>query len=468
MYKRFILLHNIKTFFKWQRIVNMLVVSAALVFGSFIGILQVSPLRADESSIKFQDMMSNIRRWSIPRPMGSESIAYVRSGIISEIEEMGLEPIIRRFDFTENEIIEARNFLRGRDVGRHLPQRFREQYLSTGYLQIYNILTRFTSYNSDRVVLIVSHYDSVPNSPGAGDAMLPITAMIEAIRHLSLMDNPAINIYFLMTDAEEYWAMGALAFIRDNPELLDRIGMVVNLEATGNSGGLTLFQTSPQPGEMIRLFGRAVPRPIGFSIGNPLYDALGFWTDFCMFLHYDLPGVNLAILGGHSTYYHMPADTYYNLCRNAAYNYLRTVLAFTDYFAENALDTLRQSSTDVVFFPFMPGNLVIMSYFKSYIAGIIICILALTYIILNIRTKKGKKALCFLAGLILLSVLGMLYFHYSGYLFWTLLLAVLTVTYFSKIPIYGNIVKFVFIVTIPMIWIPLPVMAFELVFVRLL
>lgn len=424
----------------------------ALVIGTIVGIWQVRPLQVDESNPQFQNMMANIRSWAIPRPMGSPALAYVRGEIVSEIENMGLVPVIHEVTYFEADIIDAQRVV-NRGTGT-LGAGFQRDFLSDGYLRLYNILVGFESPYTDRVIMFVSHYDSVPNSPGAGDAMLPIAAMVEAIRELSTLESLANNIYFLLTDAEEYWAMGALAFVRDHPDLRDdlrdRIDMLINLEAVGNAGGPVLFQTSPQPASMIRHFNRAVPRPIGFSFAGTIYDTNRFWTDFCVFLYYDIPGVNLAITKGQA-HYHRPSDTYYNLNRDAAYNYMQTVLSLARYFAANPIEGRLHPSRSAVFFTFLPGNMIVISYWLSYVLGFLSCLLALAYI----KIKRKKMESFWLAAVLLPpSVVVMIVNNSGAYFLWIPLLLVCVTGLLKHKPYIHFPVKLLSVMIVAIIWAP--------------
>ncbi|MCL2170754.1 MAG: M20/M25/M40 family metallo-hydrolase [Defluviitaleaceae bacterium] len=388
----------------------------ALGLGIYFGIMQVRPLAANEASAEFMTMMANIRQWAIPRPMTSMNLRHVRNGIIREIEGMGLRPEVQEIVFTENDIRMARYIATGHRSFLDVPlsDAFHNEFTIDGRLYLYNILTRLESATSDRVVLFVSHYDTMPGfpgTPGAADAMLPIAAMLEAMRELSQMDALNRNVYFLMTDAEEYWAMGALAFVRENPELRDRVDMVINLEAVGNAGALVLFQTSPRPSEIVRFFGTNAPRPVGFSFAPSIYESMSFWTDFCVFLYYGWLGINLAITKGQE-HYHQLSDTYQNLNRDAAYNYLQTVLSLARAAAE---PPNQRNPSESIFFPFYPGNLLIISRPAAYALGIAISILAALCIHLN---RNKKLTIIKLSIPLLLSIASLILFHTASYLFW--------------------------------------------------
>ena len=71
---------------------------ACLATGAAIGMKQIRPPKLDTRSRRYpayQKMMSNVARLaSEPHPSGSQVIKTVRADLLTEIEEMGLEPIV--------------------------------------------------------------------------------------------------------------------------------------------------------------------------------------------------------------------------------------------------------------------------------------------------------------------------------------------------------------------------------------
>jgi len=398
-----------------KRIYIAISILVPLLIGITLGIWQVQPQRANGDSPVFQSMMHNIERLAqSPRHTGTPDafieLKRVRSEIIAEIESMGLEPIIHDVSLFRMEVTEIRQLLGRRALYR--------RYFHDQFLPLQNILVRLESQTSDRVVMIVSHYDSAFNSPGAADAMLPVAAMLEAMRIHAGNENLANNIYFLITDGEEIGALGAYAFIRERPDLANRIDMLVNLDARGTSGGLILFETTPQPRSMLKLWNRAVSRPIGFSLAQPIYEYLNYFSDFCFFSMYNWRGVNLAIVQG-GEHYHTPTDDFTHLNRNTAWHYLTTVLEFVDYAANNSLYGLHDNSSNAIFFMLLPGNMVVISYTWAYILCGLAVLLALAYFIIQIKNKRLKMSQSTVALLVLtiLSIISALLFHVGSYCF---------------------------------------------------
>ncbi|MCL2545541.1 MAG: M20/M25/M40 family metallo-hydrolase, partial [Clostridia bacterium] len=201
-----------------KTILRILLVAATLAAGIVLGLGQIAPPPVDEHAAMYpayERMMDNIQRLAVePHPSGSDAIEVVRAALLAEITGMGLTPTVEE--------------------------------VPNNRFSLQNILVKIDAPGAERGVLFVSHYDSVPRSPGAADDMLSVCAMLEAMR--AHAENGALqsDLYFLFTDGEEIRMLGAWAFVDAHPELRDAIGMVVNLEARGNRGALLLFETSPK------------------------------------------------------------------------------------------------------------------------------------------------------------------------------------------------------------------------------
>lgn len=67
---------------------------------------------------------------------------------------------------------------------------------------------------AEHSLLVNSHFDSVPISPGAGDPIALVAVMLESLRVISMSPNALKhNIIFLFNGAEENTLQGSHAFI---------------------------------------------------------------------------------------------------------------------------------------------------------------------------------------------------------------------------------------------------------------
>jgi acetylornithine deacetylase/succinyl-diaminopimelate desuccinylase-like protein len=104
-----------------------------------------------------------------------------------------------------------------------------------------NILARLKGTQSGKTILVMSHYDSQPNTPGATDDGAGVAAMMEAIRLLKNSQPLKNDVLFLFTDLEESGLFGAESFV-SHYKNLEEIGLIVNFEARGNSGVSFTFE----------------------------------------------------------------------------------------------------------------------------------------------------------------------------------------------------------------------------------
>ena len=437
-----------------------------LIIGTVLGVWQIKPPAADETSYAFQRMMSNIERLAQrPRVVGTANLEYVSAQIIAEIEDMGLVPVVQAVWYTRDEVIAAHRRL---GLFGGVGRRF---FALPDEILVVNIFVQLKSPDTDRGIMFVTHLDSWPGSPGAGDAMVAITAMLEAMRAHADNEALASSIYFLFTDGEEFGSIGALAFIEEHPDLKDRIDMIINLDAQGNSGGLILYETSQEAYAMLNVFRRAVPWPIGFSMGAAVYSQINTSTDFTFFNKYGWSGVNLAIIEG-LRHYHRPTDTYENLNRSTAWHYLTTVLGLADYAANNSLEESLENSlqghgrsSDAVFFMLLPGNMVLLSYLWANILCAFACLLAFAYFVYEYKTRWLRASFSSILTIFLfaLSISSVLFLHAGSYLFWLPLLVFTITAFLKKWETVHRIAQTLSKVIVMLLWAPLLYAFFVLV-----
>jgi len=378
----------------WLALATGLIITIA---GIAVGYAQLSPPGApapDSADFAaYSRMLSNIERLAQNhRSSGSDENARVRQSIVDEITDMGLTPIVESEICTFSELIDQNmEFWPG--TREELEKLALEQLEELGYtvfnendeLYLYNIWVKLEAQGTDNGVLFMAHYDSVPDCPGAADDMVSVCALLEALREQS--GKPRANaMYFLFTDGEELGLLGANRFVSRHPEMRGRIELVVNFEARGNTGGLQMFESSRNDYAMARLFGRLDLHPIATSITPAVYRIMPNDTDLTVFLKDGYRGMNFAVIGG-VEHYHMPTDNFANLDKDSAYHYLLTATAFADMAAD--LDfALLEATGDGVYFPFFPGNIVVMTVTAARVIAGVLLVLAVLWIVRTL--KRGK------------------------------------------------------------------------------
>lgn len=173
---------------------------------------------------------------------------------------------------------------------------------------IENIVARLPGRDAGLpALLLISHYDSVPKSPGAADDMAGVASMLEITRLLRHTGPTARDVIFLFSDGEEAGLVGARAFAEHHP-LISRIGFVINLESRGGGGRALMFETGPDNGAAVRLFARVANLPSSNSLAAYIYKILPNDTDFTVLRHRGIAGLNFAFIG-RPELYHAPEAT---------------------------------------------------------------------------------------------------------------------------------------------------------------
>lgn len=203
---------------------------------------------------------------------------------------------------------------------------------------------------------LVSHYDSVPDAPGAADDAFGVALSLEAARVLAAREGRRHTLMILVTDGEEAGLMGAAGLVTDR-DVMDRLGAYINLEATGSGGTALLFETGPGNGWLVQPWARSAPHPRGASVALEVYKRLPTDTDFSILKRRDIPGLNFAITGD-SYAYHTARDTADRLSdhalRSSGENTVDTAIAL------DALDLRARSSSEQTYFDI--GQVVAISW----------------------------------------------------------------------------------------------------------
>ncbi len=222
---------------------------------------------------------------SVPHPVGSPQNAQVRQELVARLRGLGLSLEVR-------ETVHAQPFRL-----RPIDQRW----------TVYDVLARIAGRDPRApALLVMSHYDSVPRSPGAADDMAGVASALEMARMLRARQ-PVRDVVFAFTDGEEAGLIGANALFSD-PTFVKRIGFVVNMEARGGGGRALMYQTGPDERGAEQLFAAHPRGPNSNSLAAFIYRVMPNNTDLTVALAHDLPGLNYAFIG-RPELYHTPIAT---------------------------------------------------------------------------------------------------------------------------------------------------------------
>ncbi len=212
------------------------------------------------------------------RPIGSPANRDARSYIASELERSGFAVRLQEADAVEP--------LRGLTA------------------HVVNIIATKDGSIPEAVAL-VSHYDSVPDGPGASDDALGVATCLESARMLAVA-GLRHSIFVLVTDGEEVGLMGARAVVTD-PDVAARVRTFLNFDGTGAAGATQLFETGPGWSAPLTAWARGAVAPAGQSFGIEVYRRLPNDTDFTVLKTIGAAGLNFAPIGD-SYAYHTDRD----------------------------------------------------------------------------------------------------------------------------------------------------------------
>lgn len=103
---------------------------------------------------------------------------------------------------------------------------------------------RQTKNSSNGTILLVAHYDTVSNSPGADDNASAVVAILEIARLLATRPTTQ-NLAIALFDQEEAGLLGSLAYTAQPAHLANLMG-VINLEMLGYTCNTPGCQTFPE------------------------------------------------------------------------------------------------------------------------------------------------------------------------------------------------------------------------------
>jgi hypothetical protein len=281
-----------------------------------------------------------------------------------------------------------------------------------------DVLARLPGTANSGAILLMAHYDSVSNGPGAADDGSGVAAILEGLRAVKTGSPLKNDLIVLITDGEEAGLLGADAFVASHPEMKD-IGLLMNFEARGNRGPSLLFETSANNAALMNEVAKAAPYPVSSSLFYSLYKLLPNDTDFTVFRPAGIPGLNFAF-GGHLEAYHSALDTPENLDTASLQHQGSYLVSLVRHFGQMDLANLKRESGEDIFFDWFGSNLVAYSERWVSIGQILVTFLLVLVIVYNVRraTIRPRRffaaiAASFVALLtipVVMAVAGLLFF----------------------------------------------------------
>lgn len=257
-----------------------------------------------------------------------------------------------------------------------------------------NIVSRIKGTDpGSKALLLLSHYDSDPNSSkGASDAASGVATILEGIRAFMAQNKQSKNdIVICITDGEELGLNGASLFVREHT-YAKNIGFVLNFEARGSGGpSYVLVETNGGNRKIIEAFKAAgTDFPVANSLAYSVYKMIPNNTDLNVFREEgNINGLNFAFIGDHFDY-HTQLDSYERLDRNTLAHQGSYLMPLLNYFSDLDLadGLMVAKGDDLVYFPLPLIKLI--SFPFSWLAAMIIIsgLLLLFLIIIGIRKRR--------------------------------------------------------------------------------
>lgn len=256
------------------------------------------------SAARAQAILSRLAGDQAPHPVGTPAQAAVQERLQAELQALGIKS-------TRLDRMSCYGTQREHGVG---------------CAQVHDIIAE-VSPGEGKAILMMAHTDSVAAGPGAGDDLSGVATILESIRALKTDGALRRPILALFSDGEEVNMLGAAAFAND-PAWMQRVGVVVNAEARGNTGPSYLFQVSDHNAGLVEAYARGVTHYAASSLYGEIYRFLPNDTDLTPFLERGVPGMNFAFIGN-VAHYHTPLDRVENLSPASLQSHGENVLGTT-------------------------------------------------------------------------------------------------------------------------------------------
>ncbi len=178
---------------------------------------------------------------SAPHPEGSPAQAEIRDYLVQELQALGLEVEIQETASLEN------------------------------------VVARLRGSDPSGAIVVLAHYDTVPNSPGAADNGSAVAALLEIVRALAASPALRNDVIALFDDGEEYPDTfgGTKAFVRYHPWMSD-VRVAIGMD-TAVRGFISTDDTGSDNGWLVQAMARSYPGGAWSSVsGGGNYDSLPF------------------------------------------------------------------------------------------------------------------------------------------------------------------------------------------------
>jgi hypothetical protein len=302
-----------------SKIITYAILWILIASGITLGVmLTLPPEKPSAISLKqfaLENQRAHLRQIAkAPHPSGTAEHLRVKEYILAELRKLGLTPVVQRERCTTS---------------------WENGYARIAWVE--NLMARIPGQDNSGAILLMAHYDSVPDAPGANDDSAGVAAILEILRILTVSAPMKNDVIALITDGEEIGMFGAQVFFERHPWAQD-VGVVLNFEARGCTGVSYMYETGPNNAWLVRAFARSAASPVGNSLTHAIYELMPNDSDFTLAKSAGIPGMNFAYIDGWQAY-HTPLDNMERLDANSLYHQGSSVLELVNSLSNMSLDT---------------------------------------------------------------------------------------------------------------------------------
>ncbi|CAC5360627.1 unnamed protein product [Mytilus coruscus] len=278
-----------------------------------------------------------------------------------------------------------------------------KNFVQTNYYSVYenlqNVVVLLQPPNTSKSSLLINcHFDSVVDSPGAGDNIASCAVMLELLRVLYISKVPLKhNIIFLFNGAEENILQASHGFITKHP-WVPSIKAFINLDSAGAGGWEIVFQTGPEHPWLVKAYAESALYPYASIVGQEIFQSgvIPSDTDYRIFRDFgNLPGLDIAYIAN-GYIYHTQHDKPQYIPSGSIQRAGDNLLSVIKHLCSN--EQLEDPGADqhgtMVFFDFLG---LFMIYYPSRIGAVFNCgLLAIVSVTLLLKYKiKTKRILSY-------------------------------------------------------------------------
>lgn len=312
---------------------SIALVLAALAFGAWgLWLPHARSLDAPDDTFSAERALEIVRSLArAPHPLGSPENTRVRREIVRRLQDLGFETRVQSAPVVYDHPLREESRVR--------------------VAWAHNVVARREGSTDAPALALMSHYDSVPSGPGAGDDGSGVATLLEVARALGSREEPLRrDLILVITDGEEIGLMGAQSFLREDP-WANEIGLLMNFEARGAAGPPFMFQTGPGNAALVAEFAKAAPRPNASSMSIEVYRRMPNDTDATIVEASEIPYLNTAFVDDYFRY-HAGSDTPENLSLRTLQHEGDNALALVRHFG--VAESLPGTSGDATYFNLSP------------------------------------------------------------------------------------------------------------------